>query len=134
MKLLAALTTLLLLAGCDTSRNPAGEKVLSTDAGVDQATADRLAGILLRKVPAIRAEHAKRREGGAAVQLVVRVEHGPQAEYTGPDKPLHREYYWLYVGFHGAGGILKTYRYLVHRESEEVLVYDEARDAFAPPA
>ena len=126
---------LLLPVGCGLGKSGSGAKVLSIDRSVDQATADRLGALLLQKVPAIRAEQAAWQQRGGAVELVIRVENAPEPEYTGPDKPLHRYYYWMYVGFHGKDGILKHDRYLVHKDlpaagGGEILRYDDAKDAF----
>ena len=126
---------ILLGAGCGLWKSGSGAKVLSIDKSVDQATADRLGALLLQKVPAIRAEQAAWQQRGGAVELILRVEHAPEPDYTGPDKAYHRNYFWMYVGFHGKDGILKQDRYLVHKDlpaagGGEILRYDDAKDAF----
>lgn len=130
---------MLLATACDRTKPALAAQVLSTDKTVDAPTADRLGALLLQKVPSIQAELVTRRQADPAVELVVRVEHGPEAEYTGPDKPYHRYYYWMYVGFHGKGGILKHSRYLIHQDADaagnrEILVYDDAKEEFVPVA
>ena len=121
---------LVLTGGCGLGGPTAGAKVVSIDPSVDQATADRLGGQLLQKLPGLKAERAKLQRGGMAVDLILRVEHGPEPEYTGTDKELHRNHYWMYAGLHGRDRIQKTYRVLIHKQTGEILVYDEALDRF----
>ena len=130
---------MVLASACDRSNPSLVGKTFSIDKTVDQASADRLGALLLLKVPAIQAELATRRQADPAVELIVRVEHGPEPEYTGADKTYHRNYYWMYVGFHGKAGILKHSRYLIHQDADaagnrEILVYDDAKDEFVPLA
>lgn len=124
--------------GCDRLRPDSSDRVFSTDKTVDQATADRLGGLLLQKVPAIKAEQAARQKGGKTVQLIVRVENAPEPGYDGPDRAFHREYYWMYVGYHGKDSILKYYRYLIHKDTNgaggAILFYDDAKDEFVKPS
>jgi hypothetical protein len=125
---------LVLGGGCDQLRPDTSDKVFSIDKTVDQATADRLGGLLLEKVPSIKAEKASRQVGGKTVQLIVRVESAPEPGYEGPDRTYHREYYWMYVGYHGKDSLLKYYRYLIHKDTKAILFYDDAKDEFIKPS
>lgn len=129
---------LLLPVGCGLGKSGSGAKTLSIDRTVDQATANRLGALLLQKVPAIRAEQAAWQQRGGTVELIIRVENAPEPGYEGPDLAYHREYYWMYVGYHGKDSILKYYRYLIHKDTNgaggAILVYDEAKDEFIKPS
>lgn len=105
---------------------------LSIDSTVPEATARKLCAYLDRQVPAIRSEKLQRTTGHGKVKLIIRVESAPEPTHPAMDRDarLHREYYWLSVGFHGPDRILQTYRYLVHRDVNEVLFYDDPTDAF----
>ena len=120
--------------GCDFAA-PAKDQVFSIDKTVDQGTADRIGTLLLGRVPAIRAEREQlQQKSGKPLQMIIRVENAPEPGYQGPDAAYHHSYYWMYVGYHGKDGIVKYYRYLVHKDLTEILFYDDAKDAFVKPA
>ena len=124
----------LLWLGCEVAAAPR-DQIFSIDKTVDQGTADRIGTLLLGRIPSIRAEREQlQQKSGKPLQMIIRVENAPEPGYQGPDAAYHRDYYWMYVGYHGRDGILKTYRYLVHKDLAEILVYDDAKDAFIKPA
>ena len=104
----------------------------SIDATVPEATARKLCAYLDTQVPALRSEKLQRASSHEKVKLIVRVENAPEPTFPARDRDarLHREYYWLSAGFHGPEKILKSYRYLVHRDVNEVLFYDDPTDTF----
>ena len=131
----ALLVAALFLAGCFGGKFDDSDALFSTDPTVDAATARKVIDCLLDHAPRIRQEkEAIVATTKAKTKLIVRVENAPDPKYPAmdPDTGYHRNYYWLYVGYHQEKGIYKYYRYLVHQDLGSVLFYDDATDKFIP--